>query len=150
MGAANPMRGEALLQVGDQQLKVILDANALCIFEETFGEDTDAMLDRVKRDRWGMRMLRSLLHAGLAHLDQPPHLYRCGEIIGETGAAAVKTVLFTALIGAFGAKRDDNEEGEDGPDPRMTAGRAGTGSSSSSDGAAQGSPPTRSGGKRRG
>lgn len=126
MGAANPMRGEALLKVGTSELKIILDANAFCIFEETFGEDTDAMLERVKRDRWGMRMLRSLLHAGLSHLDEPPHLFRCGEIIGEVRAVAVKAALFSALLGAFGAAKAD-AEGKENPDPQSPAGDAGTG-----------------------
>jgi hypothetical protein len=129
MGAANPMRGEALLKVGDRELKIVLDANAFCIFEETFGEDTDAMLERVKRDRWGMRMLRSLLHAGLSHLDEPPHLFRCGEIIGEVRAVAVKAALFSALLGAFGTAKADDQggEGKESPDPQSPAVDAGTG-----------------------
>ena len=123
----NPLRGE--VTVGDTDLVLVFDVNALCLAEEALGMTTDAIVQDFQamcdamvegqRGALNLRLLRALFWAGLqrhrsCEMDEAARLMPVPLSIAQNAIVA-------ALLAAFGGA----EGGEDSRPPRK--GKASTG-----------------------
>lgn len=105
---ANPLRGEAALEVDGQQLTLVIDINALCEAEEALGLDVDLMLAKYAAGT-SVRMVRALVWAGL-QARHPCTLDEAGGIVSRAGFLPAKAALEKALKAAMPAPEDDRTQ----------------------------------------
>lgn len=110
----NPLKGEAVLIVGETTYGLVIDQNALCSAEEMSGLDLDQLLDGLQRAR-SLRVRRALLWASLQAKHPGIHLIQAGEIMGAAAPGAVHDAISRAVIGAFpSAKPAGDQAAEEG------------------------------------
>jgi hypothetical protein len=123
--AANALRGEAEITIGETTYKLCFDPNAFIFAEEALGQTTDQIVEEFERtrSRANLRLLRGLFWAGLQR-EHECHLREAGDLMADAGLSEVKDAITRGMVAAFGVA--EKSEGKKPGNPRRKVG-AGTG-----------------------
>ncbi|MES2173846.1 MAG: hypothetical protein V4523_07850 [Pseudomonadota bacterium] len=143
--AANPLRGEAAIKVGDTAYSLALDVNAFCYAQSVLSMKPLEMVSAFLADGDDLLLMRTLLWAALQR-HHPCHELEAGDILADVGPVAVRAAITGMMVAAFGLK-EQAEDKEPGKEPK-TEPILGTGSGSTASTAKPGATAKRSGRKR--
>ncbi|EPR14196.1 hypothetical protein M527_29220 [Sphingobium indicum IP26] len=129
MTAANPLRGEASIAIGETAYHLVLDVNAFCYAQSALAMKPLEMVSSFLADGDDILLTRTLLWAALQR-NHPCHELEAGDILGEVGVPSVRAALTDMMVAAFGL-REPGTEGKDGENPPKPTRGTGTGSTAS-------------------
>ncbi|MGH7207748.1 MAG: hypothetical protein ACREIL_00020 [Nitrospiraceae bacterium] len=98
---ANKYRGEAVLTVGERELHLVFDCNAVCALEQQVGLSFVEFAAKTGSGQTGFLGTRALLWAGLQARHKGLTLERCGDIISDVGMKLVLETCWSALRHVF-------------------------------------------------
>ncbi|WP_118138789.1 GTA-gp10 family protein, partial [Oceanicella sp. SM1341] len=84
---ANRLLGETELTVGGRTLRLVMDFNALCEFEEATGRNAVTSAGAFEAGTLTMRELRAFMWAALRRYHPETSLQDAGDLLGSHGEA---------------------------------------------------------------
>lgn len=111
---ANPLRGEASIEIGSATFTLVLDANAFCNAQQALGKKLLEMVEDFQLEPDDLITLRALFWASLQK-HHPCHIIQAGEMLSDAGQPQVRGVIAEVLAAAFGT--GEAAEGKDEPNP---------------------------------
>lgn len=130
--AANPLRGETPLVVGDATYTLVLDYNGLCILGDRLDLGIKAIVAKLSQDI-RPSFLRAMLWAALQQRHPEVTELEAGALIGEAGHDAVEAAILAAFTNGFPRREDANAPAD--PLPGAKPAKTGTSRRSSQPGA---------------
>lgn len=103
--AANPLRGESELNVGDATYKLALDVNAFCSIESLLKLRPLEIVQAFTDSPDGMAVPRALLWGALQK-NHEMTLWEAGELMAEAGLIETRNALSKALALMFGMAKE--------------------------------------------
>jgi hypothetical protein len=95
---ANPLRGEARVEIGGKDYTLRLTNNVRCEIEKMLGDGIPAVLARWAEGKWTDTEMRALFWGALKTRHQRVTLQEVGDLIDEAGAVAVIGAISEAFI----------------------------------------------------
>ncbi|WP_118138795.1 hypothetical protein, partial [Oceanicella sp. SM1341] len=84
---ANRLLGETEITVDGRTLRLVMDFNALCAFEEATGRNAVTSIDAFQSGDLTMRELRAFMWAALQRHHPETSLQDAGDLLGSHGEA---------------------------------------------------------------